>query len=141
MKLRTKLNQKLRDVLFHANDETSTNLRRELTSESDFNAVLKREQARADRTGQIFTELVFDCKSLDAATTRRLWQAIRRRVRCTDEVGWLPESRIGIVLPDTPALGAWHLANDLSKLTRIPLHALACKVYIYPLEHSNEAGS
>ena len=51
----------------------------------------------------------------------RLARLLRRRLRTTDEAGWLDLDRIGVVLPATPPRGAWKVADDASP----PFHAWA----------------
>jgi hypothetical protein len=100
-------------------------------SEVDLNAVLLYEQARSDRTGRGFAELVFECQDLSQSTIQRLWTVIHHRVRRIDVIGWLPQRGIGIVLPETSGEGAWKLAGDIQQLMNLPLQALPCKVYDY----------
>ena len=109
-------------------------LRSPIHSEVDLNAVLLYEQARSDRSGRGFAELVFECHNMNQAFIQRLWAVIHNRVRRTDIIGWIPERGIGIVLPETSGAGAWKLADDIHQLLHLPVRSLPCKVYDYPAE-------
>jgi lipopolysaccharide/colanic/teichoic acid biosynthesis glycosyltransferase len=87
-----------------------------LRSAEAFQALMLKERARSDRTG--------DCVSLLAITpgereSRESIEAIlsgrrRRRLRCTDELGWLGSDRIGILLPSTSSTEAIALASSIT---------------------------
>src|SRR5437660_449956 len=77
---------------------------------------LDRERARANRTGEHLSLLTFKSSELlvEPFPWNKLARRIRERLRNTDEAGWLEEGRrIGILLPATPASGAWKLADDI----------------------------
>lgn len=107
-------------------------------SVEEFHALLERERARADRNSHEFSLLVFDREqaAMDGVSMERLARAISRRVRSTDVVGWYKERDIGIFLPDTPAAGAWKLAEDLCRPLVITSAPPFCKVYTYPSRSS-----
>ena len=98
-----------------------------------FRSILERERARADRTGQQLSVVIFDLGNINEhSTVQYLIHLLSRRVRLTDEVGWFDEKKIGTILPATPAEGAWKFVDDVShRVTAAPKH-LDCKVYTYP---------
>lgn len=107
-----------------------------------FRSILERERARADRTGQQLSLVIFDLGNINEdSTVQYLLHLLLRRVRLTDEVGWFDEKKIGTILPATPAEGAWKFAGYISgKVTTAQKH-LDCKVYTYPtnvLPHKEE---
>jgi lipopolysaccharide/colanic/teichoic acid biosynthesis glycosyltransferase len=107
----------------------------DLLSVRQFRQVLTRERARTDRSGDRFCLLAFT--SRDPATSPNLHlqlsSILRRRLRSTDEAGWLDRSRIGVMLPGTPPRGAWKLAEDVCvALESVPRPL--CQVYCYPSE-------
>jgi lipopolysaccharide/colanic/teichoic acid biosynthesis glycosyltransferase len=107
-----------------------------LHSVDKMHELLYRERVRADRSGQQVSLLVLLLKgesSLEAAL-RHLEKIIRRRLRCTDEAGWLREGSIGLILPGTPAEGAWKLAGDICRSFPEHLAPPACTVHAYPCE-------
>src|SRR5215831_14047601 len=81
-----------------------------------FRRVLARERARSDRTGDRFCLLVFSPSEPATADELHhlLAELLRRRLRLTDEAGWVDERRIGVVLPATSPRGAWKLSEDIS---------------------------
>jgi lipopolysaccharide/colanic/teichoic acid biosynthesis glycosyltransferase len=108
---------------------------RALLSVRQFRQVLARERARSDRSGDRFCLLSFSPR--DDATARdlhlQLPAILQRRLRATDEVGWLDVNCIGVMLPGTPPRGAWKLAEDVCQ-TLAPSPAPTCRVYCYPSE-------
>jgi hypothetical protein len=99
----------------------------------DLQYLLRRERARADRTGQPFSQVVIDCAKLDSQAFYDTVQTICRRVRCTDEVRWFEDFKVAIVLPNTPSEGAWKLCEDLLHLFEPPANRFSISAYSYPL--------
>jgi lipopolysaccharide/colanic/teichoic acid biosynthesis glycosyltransferase len=100
-----------------------------------FSRILERERERSDRSGQGFSLVVFELKSMGDGNgySRVLVECIlSRRVRAIDEVGWFKDGAIGATLPGTSTEGAWKFAHHV--LSRIPreLPAPVCRVYWYP---------
>jgi lipopolysaccharide/colanic/teichoic acid biosynthesis glycosyltransferase len=107
---------------------------RELTPMPQFRRMLSRERARSDRTGQGFSLVIFaprDPRSVDG-TLRRLAIVLQRRLRTSDEAGWVDGERLGAFLPCTPAAGAWKVADDVCAAFPIELDPPFCRVYCYP---------
>lgn len=104
---------------------------------ADIRLSLQRERARSDRTGEVFALLVVECEGGGRPYTllHNLWSMIYRRIRCTDDMGWLDSKSIAIVLPGTPPEGAWRLAEDIRKRMDSSLLSLNCKVYFYPVRN------
>jgi lipopolysaccharide/colanic/teichoic acid biosynthesis glycosyltransferase len=107
----------------------------DIPSSNTLRRILERERARTDRTGQEFSLVVFDPGGRDARDTagmRRLADLLARRIRATDALGLFDEKSLGVVLPATPAEGAWKFANDVC--LEIPAAGLPprCTVYTYP---------
>jgi len=102
--------------------------------------VLERERARSDRTGDVFSLLILTPrgKEFERATWRRLARILKRRLRLTDDAGWLDGRRIGAVLAHTSAAGAWKLAEDIGKEFTSRTPPPLCKVYTYPNEWSGD---
>lgn len=106
----------------------------DIHSEEEFREILCRERARTDRTKSEFSLLVFEFEQSGNThlETKSLANELNGRLRSTDEVGWLDRSRIGVILPDTPAEGAWRVADDISLKSCISPTILRCDVYTYP---------
>ncbi len=98
--------------------------------------ILERERARSDRTGDRFSYLVSTPrrKDYDRASGRRLAKILPRRLRLTDDAGWLDGHRIGAVLAHTSAAGAWKLAEDVRQEFTSRTPPPSCQVYTYPNE-------
>ncbi len=108
-------------------------------SSEEFTRILRRERERADRNGRQFSLLSFEVNHKDRTSRGliALAEALSRRMRLTDEVGWL-DGRIGIFLPETPAQGACKLADDICRMVEASDPAPKYNLYLYPLEPSKE---
>lgn len=96
--------------------------------------ILDRERMRSDRGNSRFSLLTFTfpqpCSPAQLADVERV---LRKRLRATDDAGMLEPDRVGIVLPETPATGAWTLAEQLFRLLPASLRDNECDVYTYPM--------
>jgi len=111
-----------------------------LLSVAEMKRMLQRERARVDRNGSQFSLIAMTPREPERAhaTLAQLATLLRRRLRCTDEVGWLEEQQIGVFLPDTPASGAWKVADDICLAFSTDEHPPLCMVYQYPSEPGTE---
>src|SRR5262245_8711826 len=111
----------------------STRWSNNLLSVRQFQRLLARERARSDRSGDRFCLLVFlPTESVNENKFHsRLARLLHRRLRSTDEAGWLDVKRIAVILPGTSPRGAWKLADDVCKSWTGNPPPL-CQVYCYP---------
>jgi lipopolysaccharide/colanic/teichoic acid biosynthesis glycosyltransferase len=99
-----------------------------------FTVILNRERDRADRTGQEFSLAAFEVGNDRGKNcpSRNLVRILTQRIRSTDDIGWLGDGRIAVVLPHTTAAAAWIFVNNVwhaySKFAPAP----NCDVYSYP---------
>lgn len=100
----------------------------------EFQRILKRECARADRSSKKFSLLVFDmgCGNEDGSFINFMTTFLSSRVRLSDEVGWINEKDIGILLPDTSPEGAWKLVEEIRQKISLATTSPSCMVYTYP---------
>ncbi len=113
---------------------------RDLYPAARFRAAMDRERACADRWGLPLTLLTFgtDSGARRRQTLIRVARRLRRRIRTTDEAGWLDARHIGVLMPNTPAWGAWTLADEICRAFPAGVPIPECRVYCYP---SNWFGS
>ncbi|MBM3978269.1 MAG: sugar transferase [Planctomycetes bacterium] len=126
--------------LFGLGSRRSTDLL--LRSAEAFQDLMLKERARSDRTG--------DCVSLLAITPgeRDSLESIeailcgrrRRRLRCTDELGWLGPDRIGILLPCTSSREAIELASSITAADHSG-RLKACRWEVYTHYHHATAST
>ncbi len=99
-----------------------------------FRRILERERARSNRTGEPLSLVAFAprCPEADGPTPALLAGILQTRLRSTDVAGWLDDRQVGVVLPTTPAAGAWKLADDVC--LEFPKHVPPpiCTVYSHP---------
>lgn len=95
---------------------------------------MDRERARSDRWGQPLALLSLGVADLRTGrrTLRQIARILARRMRLTDEAGWIDRQHIGILMPNTAGWGAWTLADEifLEFPEAVPLPQ--CRVYCYP---------
>lgn len=103
-------------------------------SVDDFNSLLCREQARADRNNQKFSIILFaiDKKRFSPKHINEFLGFIAENVRISDICGWYSEDNIALILPDTIAEGAWMLADKIFKETDIRKEEVDISVFQYP---------
>ena len=99
-----------------------------------FRQAMERERARADRWGHTLSLLSLGVPSAQKgkATLRQIARLLKRRLRDTDEAGWLDTRHIGVLLPNTPPWGAWTLADELCLAFPDRVDLPRCRVYCYP---------
>ncbi len=96
--------------------------------------ILARERERVDRSGGCFSLLLFSVGSSqrDRETLTHLVRVLHRRLRWTDEAGWLDRRRVGVVLFNTLPQRAWTLSDDVCLAFPAHIALPACHVYVYP---------
>jgi lipopolysaccharide/colanic/teichoic acid biosynthesis glycosyltransferase len=101
--------------------------------------IVKRERLRADRGSASFSILTWNLpRPYRQRHVIAVARVLQKRIRSTDEAGHLGPGRIAIVLPETPASGAWKLAEDLRQLFPAPLNEMSCDVYEYPADADHD---
>lgn len=95
---------------------------------------LERARFQANRTNASFCLLAFtiDDKDCDGKGVHILANILHERLRITDDKGYLEDGRIGVVLPDTPELGAHIVARDVCEKYRRAGGAISYEVFVYP---------
>jgi lipopolysaccharide/colanic/teichoic acid biosynthesis glycosyltransferase len=102
--------------------------------DKNFLQVIKRERARADRGGTYFSIVVFkiDNSKLNGTSIKQLLTLLTKRLRLTDELGWINQKRIGVLLFNSGANDAFRFAAKIcDELSQI-LAPLDFNVYTYP---------
>lgn len=96
--------------------------------------LLRRETARADRTGRPFCLVLFRAPTSKRRswTRHRIARELLRHARLTDEVGWYSDDYLAALLPDTPAAGARQFADRVAAAVARRVAAPASLVYAYP---------
>jgi lipopolysaccharide/colanic/teichoic acid biosynthesis glycosyltransferase len=103
-------------------------------SHREFASILNRERDRADRTGQGFSLVVFELGTVgeNSACARLLVPILTNRVRSTDDIGWLEDGRLGVVLPHTTPDSAWKFVGNVRHALNGGSAPIECIVYAYP---------
>lgn len=108
-----------------------------LYSPAQMRAVLDRQRARCDRNNHGFSLLVFGWSSAAPPDAiRALTDALRKRTRATDELGWIDVHRVGAVLETATSAIAWKIADDIMAACPAHLPYLTTEVFSYPSDGS-----
>jgi len=108
-----------------------------LCSPSELRTILQRERERTDRSGQPFSVVTLsgDAGASDRTALEQATQILKRRMRLTDDAGWISARQIVVILPGTSIDGAWKFAGDICRSLRGCPRPI-CKVYCYPSDWS-----
>ena len=81
----------------------------------EFRKAIEKEKSRAQRYGEVFSCVVFraDSATRSHGVEKHLLEAIRSRIRSVDEIGWLSDSEIGVLLVGADRDNAMKLAQDV----------------------------
>jgi len=100
--------------------------------------ILNRERARSDRNGRQFSLMLLEITpESKPGQVQEIIEKIMRRVRCTDEVGWLSRNCIGIIMPDTSEPGALTVAQYMEQAFNVEIVS-RIRVASYPSRESVE---
>ncbi len=85
-------------------------------SKNELARALERERARSDRNSHEFSIIAYDVESFekDRIDINKIADNIQQRIRCYDELGWLDDSRLAVILPHTSSIQAEMLAQKLA---------------------------
>jgi len=103
-------------------------------NEQDFRFAADCERMRVDRNGSMLSLLLVRLHQTRTDDVAFFARVLEGRLRITDTPGLLKDGRIAILLPDTPAEGAWKVAADISEVYPPGPERPECEVLVYP-EH------
>ncbi len=86
-----------------------------MASAEYFKVMIQRERALADRNGRMLALLVFNVGTAPAQDVHKLVAILKKRIRETDDIGWLDPDGIGVLLRQTSYDGAQNLAHHLNR--------------------------
>ncbi len=114
-----------------------TRSKRRLDSPARFRKALGRETACTDLSGQPLSLLTFAAREGEnaEATFQELEKILRRRLRCTDTIGWFDRHHVAAALFGTPREGAVQVADDICMSFPIQWYPPFCEIYCYPTDH------
>ncbi len=100
----------------------------------EFQRLLQRERRRSDRNGETFSLITMTGRNPNHARKLlpELIGVLYRRLRVTDDVGWIEQGRLGVLLPDTPSAGAWTVVDHVVHLLPKEVLSPICEVFTYP---------
>src|SRR5262245_14215475 len=98
--------------------------------------LIRYEEARTDRSGQVFSLVTF--AERDPQTARAVLPDLVRflchRLRAIDEIGWLSDGRLAALLPYTTVDGANKVADDAFAALVDCEAPPVCEVFSYPMQ-------
>ncbi|HEX5471926.1 MAG TPA: sugar transferase [Lacipirellulaceae bacterium] len=108
--------------------------------EKCFRFEMARERMRVDRNRSPLAVLTIELP-IDRATPADfdfLGRTLIRRLRITDTIGCITDRKIGVLLPDTTAAGAWKVASDICSVYPVGHDRPNCEVFVYPEDQSSK---
>lgn len=108
-------------------------------SVEQFHAILECEKARADRNAHQFSLVIFEISDAggDTFQIHYFTHLLVNRVRESDETGWFDNKHIGVILPDTPNVGAQRFADTVCEVVKAKASVPKYTVYTYPSKPSS----
>ncbi|QDS98992.1 sugar transferase [Adhaeretor mobilis] len=108
-----------------------------LLNETDFRFAADCERMRVDRNRSVLSLLLIRLPETHSAEkdVAFLSRVLEGRLRITDTPGLYEKDCVGVLLPDTPAEGAWKVAEDVSEVYPPGPDRPQCQVLIYPDQH------
>lgn len=100
-----------------------------------FQRLVAYERARADRSGLPFSIVVVLPRTEGQAAHRQQQEVLQfwgKRLRNTDDIGWIDSDRLAALLPYTSAQGAWTVADTLVAALSTDDEPPLCEVWCYP---------
>ena len=113
-------------------DRAEESLTVEICTREEFHDILVCEKARADRNGHGFSLVVYELPDFEDIPS--FVAPIKQRIRATDEIGWFDHNTLGVLLYNTPAMGARQFVNNSSEKKDDLFSKCKCSVYSYPNE-------
>jgi len=105
-----------------------------LHSQMTFKALLCHERSRSDRDGSEFSLAVFDVSKVITNNERlqEIVNELKRQMRSIDEMGWLDEVNVGVLLPVTSLDGGRKFSTRVLESIPVPPTIVPWSVYTYP---------
>ena len=103
-----------------------------LLNDEEFRFAAECERMRVDRNGSVLSLLLVRLHVQLPEDVQLFARVLEGRVRVTDTPGQLKDGRIGVLLPDTSAEGAWKVAADISEVYPPGPGRPECEVLVYP---------
>lgn len=108
-----------------------------------FVALIKHERNRVDRDGNEFALTIFQTEGLGTWRSVDVIKRIKKCIRTVDEIGWLDDKNLGVLLPATTMDGGHRFARRVvgNEASEAAKKNLPFRVYSYPRHWiSNEPG-
>ena len=86
---------------------------REPLAAGEFMRTLAREVARSERTGEVLSLMVIGLERAFAEDLRVLLDYLQSRLRLTDDIGWLEDQSLAVLLPMTGSAQAHTVAESI----------------------------
>lgn len=99
-----------------------------------FHAFVRQEKLRADRNGTGFAFVVFEMEDAQLSLSRKetISKSLLTGLRSIDEIGWLDDKSIGILLPATSNEGCRQFLQRVAAVAKPSARGLRSSVYAYP---------
>jgi lipopolysaccharide/colanic/teichoic acid biosynthesis glycosyltransferase len=113
-------------------------------AQKTFAKIVDREIARVNRTGHGFSIVNFNFKNLrkKEVLLRQLINTLSKRLRLTDEMGWIDAEHVGVLLYNTNSIDAYNFVKDIQKKQASTEFPLDYDIFVYPQNNiENDSGN
>jgi hypothetical protein len=101
-------------------------------SKEDIYKILEYECSRTDRNNKEFSLIIFSIKDLKKNHYNNFLKLLFKRKRAIDEIGWLTNNSLGLVLPGTNNDNARIIGEGLKDNTHSKKLKIQISYYSYP---------
>ncbi len=109
--------------------------------EDEFRRLLERERSRAERNCRSFSVVEMDTSAVAPPLIVRALELLKHRRRLTDDIGWIRQDAIGVLLAETDAAGAASYVQDIVQLLDEAECPLPARVFVHEGESFDNQGS
>lgn len=109
-------------------------------SEVEFNKILRRERAKADRSNLYFSIIVFNFSTLNIkkANVYKFIRLLKNRIRDMDVIGWLEDKTLGVLMHATNKNEAETFIGTIKESLYNYLLIPQYHIYVYPYDFFND---
>lgn len=108
-----------------------------LLGQAEFRRVVLQERERSDRNSHGFQVVLLDVHALDDACFEKVIEALARRARRVDNLGWYDRGHIGVILTDAGPDGARRFLEDVGPdIAARAGRRLPARIFAYGGDHA-----
>ncbi|MBN1698009.1 MAG: hypothetical protein JW881_10885 [Spirochaetales bacterium] len=107
-------------------------VKKKIMAKDEFHFLLKMQQIRYARNGNVFSLLLFTTRDNSRKEIRKFTDIVKARMRNTDAIGWFDKHSFGVLLHAADSDGASYFAVDIIKKVYENLPSPPYTIFTYP---------